>query len=745
MLRENIQNAYDAILLREFRNPKSFEPLISVTIRDREVRVEDNGVGMTSTEVENNFWRAGASGKNTAEARSAGVVGTFGIGALANFGICQKLSVETESIADGSRTTSGAERDSLSLDEECITLQKLPATGTPGTTITAELDSKTSIQINDAIAYLMPFVRHLKVPVKINGILVSTKPLEESCLSDPYRWSLLAKGLIAHPWKCDVEIRISENGIVWASVTNLIFNGTAIEGQAILKQGVGQVMAYRSAFGLARAAASSYYSFGGVADLKILQPTAGRDALTIQSIQTIQSLVSGIEDMIAPLIADTQYSDLNTSFMTWVVRHSRYDLCGNLMVTVMPRDQQMTLHDVSALSKKVHMNSYGGFDATIPRVYASDDSPLVVTSHSNPRAQCEEGYLNRYGKVTKVSDEPQILAVRPDTSWTKPEAALAFRLATTLETDYFVSVRIKYGEISHNLPVILKEDPRSTVLTLSTKNPSISVLLQCYDSDYFAFGPLVKDFVRTVIFPRVSHLVPSSTRQGAEGFLKMLRRQSEIFEYDLNDMRRMEEVVAGFSKGNVSFTEVVSRALATARKQQQEVSVQDMQSVTSVIPDVLEYQEVLQNEETRPSADPYSPFSAKPAISRPDVETDAKLLVLGESQVRYGFSGLLRLSERAYTDKGEFFLQPHSTEVIWGGQRVIFIFRHLSGKFGFYYDVLLNELLSIPSGGGNFETLTLLLKNSVFVPIPSNLYQYFTPAENEKKRFDVRYDILYPE
>jgi len=206
----------------------------------------------------------------------------------------------------------------------------------------------------------------------------------------------------------------------------------------------------------------------------------------------------------------------------------------------------------------------------------------------------------------------------------------------------------------------------------------------------------------------------------------------------------MEDVIAGFSKGNVSFGEMVNRALATARKQQQVVSSSDMQSAGSVIPDVIHFDRVFEIEQSE-REEIVSPFSPKPAISRPDVETAAKLLVLDDSQERYGFKGLLRLSERAYSDKAEFFLQPHSTEVIWGGQRVIFIFKHISGAFGFYYDVLLNELLSIPSGGRNFETLTVVLKNSVFIPIPAELYMYFKPSQNETKRFDVRYDILYPE
>lgn len=745
LLRENIQNAYDAILIRKFRNLGSFEPLIKVTITDRMIKVEDNGIGMSSDELKNNFWRAGASGKNTTEARSAGVVGTFGIGGLANFGICQTLSVETESMTDGTRTKSVADRDTLSVEKDCILIEKLAPTGRPGTTITAEMASNRTIDVNNAISYLQPFVKHLQLPVIVNDVVVSLKSLEESCPSESHPWSRLVPRCASQSWQCDIEIRVSENGIVWTSIKNMQLNGTPLEGQVILKQGVGRVMTFRSGFGLASTGVSSHYSFGGVADMRILQPTAGRDALTDESIQTLQSLVSAVEEMIAPIIAETQYVDLNTSFMNWVIERNRYELCANLNITMMPGERKMNLREACGLSKRVGVNSYSGYDEAIAKAYASDDNPLIRISRSNPRAKCEETYLAQYGNVTKVSDEPKLLNIRPDSSWTMPEAGLAFRLAEILETDYFVPVRVQYGEISHNLPLLVKGDVKPVELTLSSKNPSITMLLECYNSDYPAFGSFVKDFTRNVVFPRISNLVPSSTREGAESFIKMLRRQHETFEYGLNDMRKMEEVIADFSKGNISFAEVVNVALATAQKQQQVVSVQDMQSAVSVIPDVIQNQEVLQKEEARPAGIVFFPFAPKPAIVRSDVETVAKLLVLEESTNTYGFKGLLRLADKAYYEKGEFFLQPHSTEVIWGGQRIIFIFKHMSGAFGFYYDVRLNELLSIPSAGRAFETLTIVLKNSIFIPIPADLFQYFTPIGNEKKRFDVRYDILYPD
>ena len=117
LLRENTQNAYDAILQRKHLGD-SFSPEIQVTITDREITVLDNGIGMTAEELENNYWKAGSSGKNNAEARAAGVVGTFGIGAMANFGIASQLEVTTESAKSSARTTCLAQRDKLSATEK---------------------------------------------------------------------------------------------------------------------------------------------------------------------------------------------------------------------------------------------------------------------------------------------------------------------------------------------------------------------------------------------------------------------------------------------------------------------------------------------------------------------------------------------------------------------------------------------------------------------------------------------------
>jgi molecular chaperone HtpG len=52
-------------------------------------------------------------------------------------------------------------------------------------------------------------------------------------------------------------------------------------------------------------------------------------------------------------------------------------------------------------------------------------------------------------------------------------------------------------------------------------------------------------------------------------------------------------------------------------------------------------------------------------------------------------------------------------------------------------------LVADESGGRRFRTSTLLLKNRVFIPIPSELAHSVTPGEGQRIRLDVRCDVLY--
>jgi len=103
----------------------------------------------------------------------------------------------------------------------------------------------------------------------------------------------------------------------------------------------------------------------------------------------------------------------------------------------------------------------------------------------------------------------------------------------------------------------------------------------------------------------------------------------------------------------------------------------------------------------------------------------------------------LSLTDSAFRQNSEFFQQAHSTSIVWGGQKVLFVFQHHSGRFGLYYDVLLNGLATTASGGGPYRTSTLVLGNRVFIPVPEEIERHFIPTQGERKQFDVRTDVLY--
>jgi molecular chaperone HtpG len=138
--------------------------------------------------------------------------------------------------------------------------------------------------------------------------------------------------------------------------------------------------------------------------------------------------------------------------------------------------------------------------------------------------------------------------------------------------------------------------------------------------------------------------------------------------------------------------------------------------------------------------DPYSP---KPGIDRRETETTARILT-SEVPVN-GYTCFLSISDRVQREKGDFFLQPHLTEVVWGGRKVVFVFQHHSGRFGLYYDILCPGLVGESSGGGPKETSTILARDRTFIPIPADIASAFLPQAGERKRLEVRCDILYLE
>jgi molecular chaperone HtpG len=185
-------------------------------------------------------------------------------------------------------------QDLLSLTEDCITFEKKPTAGSPGTTVTAVIQPGKSINVAEAETYIAQFVSFLPIDVKVNGRIVSRQSIEDSV---PY---------LARPWtvtktaadlgggiKADVSLTGALSGEVRVALQNIEFGGQKLEGRMVLGENIGNLRTFRSGFGLATTNVASAYNFDGVADFLFLQPTAGREALTTDSMQMLQKSLGG--------------------------------------------------------------------------------------------------------------------------------------------------------------------------------------------------------------------------------------------------------------------------------------------------------------------------------------------------------------------------------------------------------------------------------------------------------------------
>jgi len=739
LLRENIQNAYDAILMRITEESLGYdEGLIVVNIGDSEIEIIDNGIGMNESELRKNFWEAGASGKKTPLALSSGVIGTFGIGAMANFGVCSRLLVETRSIDSEETLISIAERDKLSISEECIDLNKEKDGRQPGTKIIATLDDASKITLQGAIDYLEPYIKYLPVKVVVNGILQSQKKYREDLIPDIKELHACPiKRINSGDYEANVEIMFDRRTArVHVILSDIAHQGEGIQGEAILIQNYGHLMGLRSYFGLAPIPVSGIYSFGGIANLSILTPTAGREAISRESIEHVNKLIGVVETAVSDEISETEYADRNTQFMQYVVSNHKYELASRISIEVKPEEEQVELRKILEHCRERTTHYYTGSDPSLIKTFSSEGACLLLLSQSNPRRQIHDHFIRNVLKIEEIPDRPQRTKVFDKGELTMGELALTIRIAVTMDEFYLIgNVEVFFAEISHGVGYQVEKQGDVIYVYLNREANSIKPIKECYKTAYEVFDGFVNDFVRVHLYPIFAEYVPSSTRDGAEALSKILKKNRELYRYEFADFGPVEKLLSDFASGIIGFPEVLKQSKTIVKKQSQFVTKTQVGSIEKEIPNLV----VTQAPDEAP---PEANFDSMPSILRLDTELQSKILTTDD---RYpalnNFKMFLSLSERLFRTEYNFFLAPHTTKIIWGANRVIYFFTHASLLLTLYYDIELKDhIVGESTGGAAFPTTTIITKNKIFIPIPEELMLSFEITEGDRKEFFVRYD-----
>lgn len=745
LLRENVQNAYDAIRMRFASSGRLKEGgHISIALEGETLTIVDNGIGMTETVLRENFWRAGSSGKNSVEARKAGVVGTFGIGAMANFGVCTRLTVETRAQGSNDLLRSIADRDSLKIAQECISFESVPTNREVGTTLTVILDPNSFISPDKAKAYLQSYVGLLAVPVYFNNELISQQRIESLLKIDRRAFSAIGRiDVRSGTFAVNCEVQCDSNGQVLVNLTNVRMSDTKFAGELALLQSGGQLMGLRSNFGLAPVPVYGPYQFGGWANLSFLRPTAGREALSRESIDQVGTLVSCGEYAASKMLSKTEYADRNTAFIQWVTNNNQWDLAGKLTIHALPDDTEVELGDIKRFVGKRTVQYYSGSDKQIINTFANEDSVLLQTAQGQSRRRVQLHYLKTL-KIEGVPDSVQVTRVYGAQELNSSEASVLLRIAAILRDDYLIpDVEAIFVDMSHGVAVRAEKLGDKLQVQLARSSTTVRPLPEMREKAPEIFGQLMKDFVRNHIYRNVQDYVPSSTRGGVDALRKTLLRNRELYRYEDSELGDLEGVLGDYLSGNASLTEVVKRRSQGSwwgggswSGQSQRVSSEQVATIESVVPDVTE-SPAIDDEEAGEE------FEAAPPILREDISSEMKILTTDENYPQLnGFGTFLGLSDRLMQTESPFFRTPHTTRIIWAGHRVIYIFTNATGELSLYYDIELRDPLEQKSAsGGAFATTTLITKKRIFIPVPAELADEFR-VETGSREFFVRFDLL---
>ena len=559
-LRENVQNAYDAILMRcTAQELPIAKRKAKITVEAGRLTVRDDGIGMTEEVLKDNFWTAGSSGKKSELAQRSGVIGTFGIGAMANFGVCTTLRVETRHIDSDITFISVARRDDLKIGQDCIDLERATDDREPGTLIVADLDPAYPIDEAAACEYLKQYVRFLPVPVIVNGSIISQEVFEDTLSGRAAGFDQISARVVSRgEFSGTLHVSINAQSRVLLRFTDISLNGTPIRGEAFFVQQSGPTHGFRNLFGLAPIPVSGHYGLGGFVNLDILHPTAGREALSRESIQHVANLVELIEAEASADIAGTTAADGNQQFQQYILSHGLIALAQNVKISTLPAEEMVALGDVQTYEPDKAKHFYVGQDATILKRFASDQANLFHVSQANPRRNLQLQFLTQIANLEQVPEHTIVDRI-PGRDLTFEEVMFLVRVRGILLDDYLMpDVDAAFATISHGVAFHVEKKDNALHISIARAIPPVAMVIECYTTASDVFGGFMKDFVREHLYPQIRDYVPSSTKQGRDALYQRLKENRELFRLQESDYGAIESLLADYLAGKTEFSEVLS-------------------------------------------------------------------------------------------------------------------------------------------------------------------------------------------
>ncbi len=704
-IRENVQNAVDAIRIRAHRegnDPSDDRYRVEVNVEGRKLSVRDNGIGMSSADLEKYFWTIGASGKRTPEASQAGCVGMFGIGGFANFGVCDRIEVISQP-ADADHGTF----TSLSRDEIERAGTRLPSVTSSASTAAAPRGTlvvgylREDPHVEELRNYLRDFVRFVPIRVTFNGERLSQQRLSE--LDD--RENVTAIGAGGETWADGnllVKGRLHEDKghTLIVRITGLQLDGEPVDLTGQLRFENGVIDVFKRGFKLCATQIGTTIGVSGRLDCDRFVPTAGRDSLDAATTSLLGRIVALLERVAVEIVLQSpERIAQHTRVFRYVMKHGMVDRMDHVHV----RLADATESALGSIRRRASEGGIGIYFGTsqkqaLNQIMQARGHIVVLLSADRYRRQAEESYLRKYCGAQPF--DGMIDCAEYYENLSRFERIFLSELENAVAKSYEVQdFRIVPGRLTEDIPVFVKERGGGHPLDIFVDVRHSEVTkLEALGYSQLLYS-LIGSFCREYLGPSLKKWSPRFFGDGAMNLELIAKRRSELWILLKDD-------------------------IGTVRKggQRQVVSRSDVEVVNV----------------RAGHAEAHNLPGRKPRIL--NIVDDA-----GQMEVAGYY---IRLPERSFEAYGDLLPECEYRGVVWAGNKIMFVVSDAVSA-SFQYEIRLDELVTVSTDGTMraegalpFDRPFQQMYGGAYFPIPAALEPFLVPKGDEEIRLELHCDWI---
>ena len=717
-LRENVQNAVDAVRMLQAKNPDFKEGHVIVTVDERRVTITDNGIGMSEKDQQELFWRIGASGKNTPEARQAGCIGTFGIGGFANFGVCNRLVVTSKKEGyPGCRTS--LQRSDFGDSIPTVTREPCEDPDPHGTIVEAELVNPCDQQqLKD---YLKTFVRYVPEIVTFNEENISRSQFlsEESIGNLNILMAQPVELTITPDIKVQSRFYSDDGGTIHVIIGDV--NDRCLGRLRLIN---GPLEAFKRGFKLCNTSVASNIGVSGRLDMIDFVPTAGRDSLSPGSQQLLSSLAKVIEKQAIEIILDsTDLLSQHTRILRQVIVEGLIERLGGLDVNL-ANGNKTTLGELRAQHESGTSIYFGSkVQSDLLDVLQASGKVIVILSSEANRRRAETDYLASFCDATSYEGLVEIKERYDDLSsfeldfLANLEAVIKFRYEVT----DFVLVP---AEITGGVPAYVqgRKGSQSTIY-VDVRHEEIA-RLRTLEGSSFLYS-IVNEFCKEYLASALRAKSPKFFGSGALDFDELVKKRAELWKLAESDILTFVRE----SEGGPVEPNIIDRS-------RNPTGIRDVLNQSDVVT-----VEVGGDEPEQAKQDHEGKLPA-------DGKGAPKILKLVDKSGLLGIAGhYIKLMDGPAKAFGDDIQAMEESSAFWFGNRITYAFTDAKSVV-FNYELRLQQIIIAQSSTGEYgPTGFVQLKNpiqeyqdSMYFRIPELVERYLVPTAGVEILVRVNYD-----